>query len=163
MSYRTIKLKKYLDIVEEYAAHEAMYPGTLVELISTDKVRKHATAQGNVLPMFALEDELQGNGIDDAFAANDKVQVFVPQRGEMVYAILKDGENVAIGDFLESAGGGLLQKHVADTWASNNTGTIYAGSIVAQAIEALDLSGSSGTETPDSVLGYNKRIAVRIV
>ena len=151
MAKNTIKLKKYTDVIEEFVANAAITPGHLVEVMSTGKVRVHATAGGNVLPMFALEDELQGKGIDDAYAANAPVQVWIPNRGDIVNCLLKDGQNVAIGDFLESAGNGKLQKHVADS-----TGDIYTQSIVAQAIEAVDMSGSSG-EDPDG------RIQVRIV
>lgn len=158
MIKRTIILKNYLNVREELVANAAITPGHLIEVMSTGKVRKHASAGQNVLPMFALEDELQGKGIDEAYAAADPVQCWIPQRGDIVYALLKDGENIAIGDFLESAGDGTLQKHVADVDSSNDITTIYPLQIVGQAIEAIDLSGSSGTH-PDS--GY--RIAIRIV
>jgi len=165
MSYNTIKLKKYLDIVEEYPANAAIYPGMLIELMSTGYVRAHATAGGNVLPMVALEDELQGKGIDDAFAQYDRVQCWIPQRGEIAYMILADGENASIGDFLESNGAGYLQVHVADTesFESAEAGeiTVYPLQIVAIALEALDRSGSD--EDSSSPLGGDKRIKVRIV
>lgn len=162
MSYNTIKVKKYLDIVEEFKANAAITPGMLIEQIAGGNVRAHATAEGNVLPMFALEDELQGNDIDTAYAANDRVQAWIPNRGEIVNAILKDGENVAIGDFVESAGSGYLQKHVADTASSAEQTTIVDAAIVGVAIEALDLSDSSGAES-SGALGYNKRLLVRII
>ena len=74
MAYNTIKVKKYSDVIEEYSASAAITPGHLIELASATTVKVHATAGGNVLPMFALENELEGEDIDDAFAANDKVQ-----------------------------------------------------------------------------------------
>lgn len=169
MAYNTIKVKKYLDIIEEFTANAEIFPGMLVEEMSTGKLRAHATSQGNVLPMFALEDELQGNDIDDAYAADDKVQVWIPNRGEQVYAILADGQNVAIGDFLESNGVGYLQKHVPDveSWESGSKQephsiTNYSNVIVGTALEALDLSDSSGAES-SGALGYNKRILIRII
>lgn len=148
---KTIKLKKYSDVIEELKANATITPGHLVELLSTGKIRAHGTASGNVLPMFALEDELQGKSINDNYAENDKVQVWVPYRGDIVNAILKDGQNVVVGDFLESAGDGTLQKHVADS-----TGAYLVNQIVGVAVEALDMSGSSG-EDP------SPRIAVRII
>lgn len=154
----SVIIKNYSDIREEFEANAALTPGHLVEVMSTGKLRKHASAGGNVLPMFALEDELQGKGIDEAFAQYDKVQVWVPNRGDIVNAILADGQNIAIGDFLESAGDGTLTKHTADAWTSLNTGTVYGNQIVGQAIEAVDLSGSAGTH-PVSGL----RIKVRIL
>jgi len=63
--------------------------------------------------------------------------------GEIVNAILKDGETIVIGDSLESGGDGTLQKYTA-------------GTVVGIAEEALDLSGSSGEETTN-------RLAVKIV
>lgn len=153
---KTIKVKNYVNVMEELVANAAITPGHLVEVISTGKVQKHATAARPVLPMFAVEDELQGKTISDAYAATDQVQVWIPQRGDIVNAILKNGENVAIGDFLESAGAGELQKHVADVWASVNTGTIYLNQIVGVAVTAVDMSGSSGVD-PDG------RILVRII
>lgn len=170
MAYNTIKLKKYLDIVNEYVANAAIIPGMLIELMSTNKVRAHATSGGNALPMFALEDELQGNGIDDAYAAADQVQCWVAVRGEEVYAILADGETAAIGSLLESNGAGYLKVHTAETWTSKDAqeaNTVYSNPIVGVALEYKDLSGSSGEgsagESSVSPLGYNKRIRIRVL
>jgi len=183
MSINTVKLKSYSSVILEKAAVAALFPGSLVELTSADKVQKHSTAQGNVCPpMVALEDELQGNEISDAYAADDKVNVWIPQRGDEAYMILDDGENVAIGDFLESAGNGYLQKHVADVaeldveldssggvvQPASFSQTIYPNAIVAVALEAVDLSASSGESGESSgavgaELGYSKRIKVRII
>jgi len=149
MAKNTIKLKKYVDIVEERAAVAAITPGMLLELTSADKFQAHSSSGGSAAPIIvALEDELQGNGIDDAYAASDRVQGWIPQSGEQAYMILADGENVAIGDKLESNGAGYLQKYTS-------------GVIVATALEAIDLSDSSGGES-SGALGYNKRIEVVI-
>jgi hypothetical protein len=166
MAYNTIKLKKYVDIVEEYDAASAITPGMLVEIDSSGDVQAHSTAEGNALPMFALEDELQGNDIDDNYAADDKVQCWIPQRGEEVYAIVADGYDIDIGDWLASNGDGYLREHTAETesWGVSEGGsvTVYPLQIVAQALEAVDTSGSSGEES-SGTLGYAKRIRVRIV
>lgn len=157
MAFNTIKIKKYSDVIEEFVANATITPGMLVQIMSTGKVRAHASAGQNALPiMFALEDELQGKGIDDDYSALDRVQVWVPGRGDVVYALLKNGENVAIGDALESAGDGTLQKHVADVDSSNDITTIYPLQIIGVATEAVDMSGSSGVDP-------SGRIAVRIV
>jgi len=133
-------------IRREAVANAAITPGHLVELMSTSKVRVHATASGNAIPMFAVEDDLQGNDISDAYAAADQVQYNVMQPGDEVYALLANGQNIAVGDFLESAGDGTLQKYVADTWASAGAGTIYPRAIVALALEAVDMSDSSAAD-----------------
>jgi len=167
MAYNTIKLTKYSDVITEEVANAAITPGMLLELMSTDKVRAHATAGGNAMPrMFALENELEGEGINDAFAADEKVQVWIPYRGDIVYAILADGENVAIGDPLESNGAGYLAKHVSDveSFESAEPGsiTVLPEQVVGIALEAVDISDSSGAESSGD-LGYNKRIKVRII
>jgi hypothetical protein len=143
MALNTVKLKKYQDINKEWLANAAITPGMLVQLMSTNKVRKHANESGNALPkMFALEDELQGKGIDDDYAQGDPVQVWIAQAGEEVNAILEDGNTVVIGDPLESAGDGTLQKMTADS-----TGVYYYNQIVAIALEAVDTAGSPAATT----------------
>ena len=143
----------------------AFYPGHLVELISTDKVQKHSTAGGSVMiPMFAIEDENQGNGIDTVYATDGRAVCWIPQRGDWVLAILNDDSAaITIGMALESAGNGNLTKHVSDAIDSATGATIYDKQIVAIAMEALDLSGSSGAETPDATLDYDKRLWVMVV
>lgn len=150
MAYNTVKVKKYSDVVEEFIAAGTIVPGMLLELTSEGKVQAHSTGGGSAVPiMIALEDELQGNGIDDSYSADDPVQVWVPYRGDEFYGVLADGENVAIGDYLESAGNGYLRKRIT-------------GAIVGVALEAVDLSGSSGKES-SGPLGYNKRILVKAI
>jgi len=162
MGYNTIKLKKYSDVIEEFEANAALTPGMLVEMMSTGKLRKHATAGGNVLPpMFALEDALQGKEIHDDYAAADKVQVWLPYRGDQVYAILADGEHVHVGDALESNGAGFLRAHTADP-GDSTTGTVQ-NAIVAVALENKDLSGESSAVESEGTLATNQRIKVRIV
>lgn len=156
MKKNTIRLKNYSNVFEELVAAAAITPGHLVELNSDGKAQVHANAGLNALPMFAEEDDNQGNGIDVEYAADDPVRVWIPGRGDMVNAILADGQNVAIGDFLESAGDGTLQKHVADS-----SGAISTNQIVGVALEALDLSDSSGAES-SGALGYDKRIQIRV-
>lgn len=157
MAKNTIKLKNYSDVMEEYTATAAaITPGHLVELTSGGLVRVHANAQQNVLPaMFACEDELQGRSIDTAYAASTRVQVWIPYRGDQVYALLKDGENVQIGDALESAGDGTLQKHVPDVDSAADVETIYGNAIVGVALEAVDLTASANTTAG--------RIMIRII
>ena len=151
MAKNTIKLKKYSDVIEEFVANAAITPGHLVELMSTGKVKKHATAGGNVAPiMFALEDSMQGYGIDDDYDALDPAQIWLPHPGDEVYAILADDNDVAIGDLLESAGDGTLRKHGVDS-----TGAYYLRAIVAVAIEAVDTTGSPAATT--------SRIKVKII
>lgn len=162
MAHNTIKVKKYSDVIEEMVASAAITPGMLLIVESTGKVKAHNNVDKDVFPIFALEDELRGKGIDDAYAANEPVQCWIPYRGDIVNAILADGQNVAVGDPLTSSGTGMLKKHVLDAGASTVPWEVYPLQIVAYAAEALDLSGSSAEET-SGPLGYHKRLLVRIV
>lgn len=119
MIRKTIKIKKYSDIIEEYIAGGAITPGHLVALNSDGEVIVHATEAGVTLPMFALEDELQGKAIYDTYKEDDRVQVWIPGRGDEVYALLAANESVNIGDYLVSNGGGTLKKLASDTVADS--------------------------------------------
>ena len=135
----TVKLKKYLDVNMEFVAVNAILPGMLVEITSANKVQRHATSGGDAVPLFALEDELQGKGIDEAYAADDPVQVWVAQRGEVVQALLADGETAVIGSFLVSNGDGYLRVQSQDS--------VYGMDVVGVALEAIDRASSSGADT----------------
>ena len=144
MAKKTIKLKKYVDIVNEYDAGGAITPGMLVTLASDGDVDKNGAAGVACEKMFALEDELQGKTIDDAYATGAPVQCWTAVPGEEVLAWLKDGEDVAVGDVLTSAGAGKLKaKGITDI-------------AIAVALEAVDMSGSAGADP-------SGRIAVRIL
>ena len=141
MAY-TIKIKKYSDHIEEIVAGGTITPGHLIAEGSGGTVAVHGSAGQNCIAMFALEDELQGNDIDDDYSSGDQVQCWYPYRGDQVYCILADGEDIAIGDLLESAGDGTVQKHVA-----SSAGAVeYPLAVIGQATHALDMSGSAGED-----------------
>lgn len=152
----TVRLKNYLNVFEEWEAAAALTPGHLVELTSANKVQKHSTAGETAIPMFALEDELQGKEISDDYAADDPVQVWIPTRGDRVYALLANNENVAVGDFLVSNGDGTLKKYVPAEVSGESgfdSGTSLPDQkVVAQALEELNPTA-----------GDAERIVVRIV
>lgn len=151
MAQKSIILKNYLNIFEEYTAGGTIYPGSFLLMSAADTVVAHNDdAPANQLPMVAVEDALQGRDIDDPYVSGDPVKVWIPQRGDEVYAILEDGANVAVGAFLESNGGGFLQ-------------AVTTGKAVAIALEAKDLSGSSGEDASSTPLGFNKRIKVKML
>jgi len=138
MSYNTVKVKKYNDVVEEFVAAGTITPGMLVEINSAGTVQAHSTASGNQMGMFALEDELQGKTITDNYVITDQVQVWVAGRGDMAYGILVSGQNVAIGTYLVSNGDGKL-KVLAD-FAS--VGTVETTEVVGQVVAAADATAA---------------------
>jgi hypothetical protein len=152
MAYQTIKIKKYEDILREHQAVAAIIPGSVIELASTNKVQKCATAGGKWAGMVAVEDALQGKGINDAYAANDQVQVWVTQRGEVAYLLVEDEENIVIGDFVEVATGGRIRKFTSATVA------------IGIALEAKNLSSlPEGSESSAGGDYYNPRIKVQLI
>lgn len=139
MAAKTIFLKSGRSgdpLQKEGKANAAITPGHLIELMTTGNLRVHATGGGPAGARFAIEDALQGKEIGDAYVANNRVQYIHAAPGDEVYAWLKDGESVAIGAKLESAGNGSLR-------ASSEEASEIAGSIVAEALEAVDASASA--------------------
>lgn len=135
----TIKVKKYSDVIEEYVATTAVItPGMLLEITSGALVKAHAVSEGDVLPMFALEDELLGKGIDDNYAISVPIQCWIPGRGDQVYAHLANGETAVVGSYLSSNGDGYLKVHATGSAAFD-----FPLGIVGQALEAVDMSDSS--------------------
>ena len=164
------KVQKELDTTAA-----AIIPGYLLERTSTSpRVQAHSTQGGDVAPiMVALEDDLNTNDtkiINQAYAATagTKIQVWFPQRGDEANMILEDGENISVGDKLESNGNGKLKKYTADVDPAHDSDdadaatTQYGNQIVAVALEAVDLSDSSGAED-SGALDYDARIWVEIV
>jgi len=167
MAYNTIKIKRYTNVVNEWDANVALTPGNVVELLSTGKVRKHATSGGNIVPLIVLEDELQVKDINDNYVAGDKVQVWTPNRGDEAYLLLADEETIVIGDAVESDGFGKVKKHTVETVASadaQTANTIYSKPIIGIALEAKDLGTlPEGSESSAGGTYYNPRIRVMIV
>ncbi len=152
MAKQTIKLKKYTDIINEYNAGEAITPGMLLALAADGDVDKNASAGLACEKMFALEDELQGRTIDTDYDAADPVQCWNATSGEEVLAWLANGEDVAIGVFLVSNGDGQLKEMTAD----DPSDYVIEETPIAMALEAVDMSGSSGVDPTG-------RIKVRIL
>ena len=129
-------------IKDEKIAAAAFYPGHLLEITSAGKFQKHSTASGPVIPVIvAKEDVLQGNGVDTAYSADNQAMAWLPQSGAILNFRVANGQSIAIGDKIESAGSGEVQKYVADEASAGNT--IYPQQIIGVALSACDMSGSS--------------------
>lgn len=145
MANNTITLKVRSQVLrKEYQAGGTITPGMLVVIDSDNLADPHGTAAGNHRRAFAVEDDLQGNDIDDDYTVDNMVQVnhFAP--GEEVYAWLQ-GESTAvvIGSALQSAGDGTLVLHVApDLEVSGAAPDLALNQIVGFALEAVDVSDS---------------------
>lgn len=113
----------------EGVAGGTITPGMLVQRGAADAIAVHGTAGQQAQSLWALEFDLTGRGIDDAYESGDQMLLGVAEEGAEIYAILASGQNVADGAKLQSAGNGKLS--AASTYDF----------VVAEAKEAVDASG----------------------
>ncbi len=129
-------------LLEEADAGVAgILPGMLLRVTNDETVSPHATQGGWAERAFAVEDALQGNGIDDAYADEEKVIFHMQRRGNRVNAIIRAGENLEVGDLLVSAGDGTLID------GSSVGSGVDVADIIAVAVEEIDLSASGAVNT----------------
>ena len=145
IKHKTIKIKKYSDVIEEFvvADGKTITPGMVVKVNASGKVEP---GYGGLL-MVALEDELQGGGIDDTYAAGQPVQVWIPYRGDMFYAIPSDTTDLVAGDLVEadsdSGDAGNVVEHTVGT---------STGDVLGQVVQVVTTT----------VPGENNRVVVRV-
>lgn len=118
---RTIRLKGHGERFEDKAAG-AITPGHLLKWSSSGFVVQTAT-RGKIPFIVALENELIGLGIDDAYASGDYVQAEFMHVG--MWALLVVPANAAAiipGDYVASNGDGTVIK-ATNPLIDNTTGT----------------------------------------
>jgi len=142
MAAKTITLKGD-PLRKEGVADEAITPGHLVERGGTYDFQKHSTAGGPAIASFALENDLVGDGVDDAYASDDTVQVGYFSTGEEILAYLATSQVIVVGDYLISAGAGLLKKFDPAVDTSSTSADVYRNSIVARALEAVTTTSAA--------------------
>ena len=130
---------------EAYAAAAGMYPGMLVQLDSAGKIAVHSTEGGRGEKAFATEDALQGKTVDTVYTVSTIATYILPVSGGVVNALIKDGEEIAIGDELVSGGDGTLVAR------SNVSSGVTVAETIAIAEEARDLTGSNSSNTLSAV------------
>ena len=112
---------------KEANAAGAITPGMLVKVNSSGLAVVHDVAGGHARRLFADMDDAIGNTIDDAYAADDRVQMLACVPGNEINALLAASQVVAVGDPLVSNGDGTLKKLVPAA----------GGSIVGYALSAV--------------------------
>lgn len=99
--------------VNDKVAVESITPGMLLELHDDSGVAAygvHDSADDPVVPVtVALEDIPHNNGVDDAYADGDLVYAAVLHPGSLFWGIVPSGQNINIGDRLQSNGDGKLK------------------------------------------------------
>lgn len=115
---------------DEMPASAALSPGHLIELLSTGKVRKHASAGGTAERLFAKEQALSGGTVSTAFAADDLVPIAVCDGDDEVQArVPASAAAIVKGDKLVSNGDGTLIKP-----ATLGTHTLYSNTAPSAAV-----------------------------
>jgi hypothetical protein len=102
-------------------------PGMLCAIDGAD-VKPHAVAGGRASALFAVENDIVGDGIDTAYSTDgETVLLRSCSPGVEVNAFLKTGHTVAIGDLLESDGAGALQPFQAAVGSGVKASATVAG------------------------------------
>lgn len=131
MAKRVIALLGEPIQTEDWAAAEAITPGQLVNFNGSGLLIKQATASVACASMYAMNRDEMGDDLDVAYAIGDTVKVGCFHGGQRVNAFIASGQNIALGAYLESAGGGNLK--------------VFASGIVkGQALEAVNNTAGPG-------------------
>lgn len=105
-------------------------------------VRPHNVAGGLATAAFAREPDIFGGSIDTQYLVGDTVLYSEFRKGDMVYALLADEANVAVGAFLQSAGDGTLAAVAAGDGGADPV--TFPGNAVARAMQAVNNTGGTG-------------------
>ena len=123
MAKNSIILMDYSTIQKEAIAAEAIKPGHMIERDSDNKFElgDGVIALPGLVPMIAIEDELQGNTISDTYSIGDLVQARVLRAGDEVQARIATTQTLIIGDRLSINGAGqVIKAAVAATAADGD-------------------------------------------
>ena len=111
----------------------SIFPGYLVELTSSGTVQAQSSAGADCRRAVATENSIVGGTIRTEYADEDNVFIALCPTGvEAQLRVAAATPPIAVGDALQAAGDGTVQKQVDD------------GTTIAFALEAVD--NESGTE-----------------
>ena len=130
---------------EAIAGAAGIYPGMLLKLNASGEVVVHSTEGGRAEKAFAAEDALQGGTVSTVYTNGSVVTYILPVPGAVINALIEDGQDIAIGDELISAGNGKLKD--ATDLESGET----LSEVIAIAEEACDLTVSNSSDTLSAV------------
>lgn len=124
---------------EAKAAEAGIYPGMLLRLDANGEMEIHDVEGGELgdETLIAEEDALQGNTVDTVYADDAIVSYMIPQKGSVINMLVEDGQDLAIGEKVMSAGNGTVK--AIDDLESGET----LAHVIGIAEEAIDLTGSA--------------------
>lgn len=109
MAYYTIHNKGVNWRREELVAAGTITPGMLCEVTTDGKVRAHSVEGGRAERLVAIEDVLQGKGVDTNYSASDLVSLAVMEPGSVWNLLVASGQSGAPGNAVISAGNGKVK------------------------------------------------------
>lgn len=148
MAYYRIHNKGTLWQHDELVAAGTISPGMLCEVDAAGEVQAHSLEGGKAERLIAMEDALQGNGVDTDYSAGDIVTLALVVPGETFNMLVASGESGYPGDYMISAGDGTLK----------NINSLASAALIDQVIGVID-----PTETAFTTLAANTLKAVRII
>jgi hypothetical protein len=94
---------------DEGTTDAEVYPGEAVRMAADGNYDPETlapdVAAGRGL-MIAKEDALQGKTVAQAYAATDKLFIYTPIPGDHIHVLVKTGEDIDVGDYLDVEGSG---------------------------------------------------------
>jgi len=126
---------------EAVAGAAGIYPGMLLKKNSSGEAVIHDDEGGFSERMVAVENALLGGTTTTVYTSGEALQYVMALPGEELMMLLEDEQNAIIGSQLISAGNGKL-KLVGDLESGEVT-----DQIIAEAMEAQDLTGSNTSDT----------------
>lgn len=108
----------------EHIASGIITPGMLIEIVpdqasAAPKYRFHTTSTEQVSIIVAGEQNWMNLGVDDDYADGDLVDAIYLKPGSIIWGLLASGQNISMGEKLQSAGDGTLKSATATTAAAN--------------------------------------------
>ena len=126
---------KGMPIIKEGTANAALSPGHYVAHVPSGSIGKNLVAGEAGVRNVAIENDLAGKGINDAYAANDRVLYASFAPGDEAYVrVAASAPAIRLGDDLAVTGSGTIAKLTGSQ------------AVVARALESVDNSSNSASE-----------------
>jgi len=123
---------------EEAVAAGTIKPGMILEMTTDGEVQAHSNEGGRHGRMVAVEDALQGNGVDTDYSEDDIVSIAVMSPGSVFNLLMLAGETGSPGQEVASDGTGhviLVSNLSTSTELDNIVGHIDASEAEFDALE----------------------------
>lgn len=110
------------DAVGTFRASAAITPGWIIELHDNTNVlawRPHGTDSEQVSTAVALDRPENNDTIDDDYSIADTVKAAWLSPGAVFFGVIPSGQDIQVGEFLQSNGDGKLKTASATTATAN--------------------------------------------